>query len=34
MQVVTETPTLKAPAERFTGDLYLNPIPVPPRPHG
>ncbi len=29
MQVVTETPTLKAPAERFTGDVYLNPIQGP-----
>jgi quercetin dioxygenase-like cupin family protein len=29
MQVVTETPTLKAPAERFTGDVYLNPFQGP-----
>ena len=32
MQVVTETPTLKAPAERFTGDVYLNPIQGPDAP--
>lgn len=32
MQVVTETPTLKAPAERFTGDVYLNPIEGPEAP--
>ena len=32
MQVVTETPTLKAPAERFTGDVYLNPIQGPEAP--
>ncbi len=32
MHVVTETPTLKAPSERFTGDVYLNPIQGPEAP--
>ena len=32
MHVVTETPTLKAPAERFTGDVYLSPIQGPDAP--
>jgi quercetin dioxygenase-like cupin family protein len=32
MQVVTETPTIKAPAERFIGDVYLNPIQGPDAP--
>jgi quercetin dioxygenase-like cupin family protein len=32
MQLVTETPTLKAPAERFTGDVYLNLIQTPEEP--
>ncbi|GHE73387.1 cupin [Streptomyces spiralis] len=26
MELVTEAPTVKAPAERFTGDVYLTPI--------
>ncbi|MFJ8007394.1 (R)-mandelonitrile lyase [Streptomyces fagopyri] len=26
MEHITSTPTAKAPAERFTGDVYLNPI--------
>ncbi|MER5279156.1 cupin domain-containing protein [Streptomyces sp. NPDC002809] len=32
MELITSTPTAKAPAERFTGDVYLNMIeaPVPP----
>ncbi|MEV6192249.1 cupin domain-containing protein [Streptomyces sp. NPDC051920] len=32
MEHVTRTPTLKAPAERFTGDVYLNMIEVPVEP--
>ena len=32
MQLVTETPTLKAPAERFTGDVYLNLIQTAEEP--
>jgi Aldo/keto reductase family len=32
MQVVTETPTLKAPAGRFTGDVCLNPVQGPDAP--
>jgi quercetin dioxygenase-like cupin family protein len=29
---ISETPTLKAPAERFTGDVYLNMIATPAEP--
>jgi quercetin dioxygenase-like cupin family protein len=29
---VTQTPTVKAPAERFTGDVYLNMIEAPVEP--
>jgi len=29
---ITETATAKAPAERFTGDVYLNPIEAPSDP--
>ncbi|MGW7071789.1 (R)-mandelonitrile lyase [Streptomyces sp. NPDC054855] len=29
MEHITSTPTAKAPAERFTGDVYLNPIEMP-----
>jgi quercetin dioxygenase-like cupin family protein len=32
MERVTSTPTVKAPAERFTGDVYLNPIATPTEP--
>lgn len=32
MQHVSDTPTLKAPAERFTGDVYLNMIEAPAEP--
>ncbi|MFE6826520.1 cupin domain-containing protein [Streptomyces sp. NPDC057690] len=32
MEHITETPTLKAPAERFTGDVYLNMISTPVEP--
>ncbi|MFJ9680350.1 cupin domain-containing protein [Streptomyces sp. NPDC101194] len=32
MEHVTETPTVKAPAERFTGDVCLNPIESPTEP--
>lgn len=32
MEHITETPTLKAPAERFTGDVYLNMISTPAEP--
>ncbi|MBR8643580.1 cupin domain-containing protein [Streptomyces tuirus] len=32
MEHVTSTPTLKAPAERFTGDVYLNMIETPAEP--
>ncbi|MEV0493361.1 (R)-mandelonitrile lyase [Streptomyces atratus] len=32
MQHITETPTLTAPAGRFTGDVYLNPIETPTEP--
>ena len=32
MEHVTSTPTLKAPAERFTGDVYLNMIEAPTEP--
>lgn len=32
MEHLTETPTLKAPSERFTGDVYLNPIAAPVEP--
>ncbi|MEJ8672712.1 cupin domain-containing protein [Streptomyces sp. MS1.AVA.1] len=32
MEHITETPTLKAPGERFTGDVYLNMIEAPTEP--
>ncbi|MER5847735.1 cupin domain-containing protein [Streptomyces sp. NPDC002012] len=32
MEHITDTPTLKAPAERFTGDVYLNMIEAPTEP--
>ena len=32
MEIVTQTPTVKAPAERFTGDVYLNMIETPVEP--
>ena len=32
MEHITHTPTLKAPAERFTGDVYLNMIEAPAEP--
>ncbi|MEU6251342.1 cupin domain-containing protein [Streptomyces sp. NPDC047043] len=32
MEHITDTPTLKAPAERFTGDVYLNMIATPAEP--
>ncbi|MGW0864093.1 (R)-mandelonitrile lyase [Streptomyces sp. NPDC002611] len=32
MEHITDTPTLKAPAERFTGDVYLNMIETPTEP--
>ncbi|MGA5359159.1 (R)-mandelonitrile lyase [Streptomyces purpurascens] len=32
MEHITDTPTLKAPAERFTGDVYLNMIETPAEP--
>ena len=32
MEHITDTPTLKAPAERFTGDVYLNMIEAPAEP--
>ncbi|MFE5096521.1 cupin domain-containing protein [Streptomyces sp. NPDC056638] len=32
MEIVTQTPTAKAPAERFTGDVYLNMIETPSEP--
>ncbi|MEV7192493.1 cupin domain-containing protein [Streptomyces sp. NPDC093510] len=32
MEHITSTPTAKAPAERFTGDVYLNPIETPSEP--
>ncbi|MBP0459369.1 (R)-mandelonitrile lyase [Streptomyces montanisoli] len=32
MEHITATPTSKAPAERFTGDVYLNPIEAPAPP--
>ncbi|MFC9128886.1 cupin domain-containing protein [Streptomyces sp. NPDC057099] len=32
MEHITHTPTLKAPAERFTGDVYLNMIETPTEP--
>lgn len=31
MEHITDTPTLKAPAERFTGDVYLDMIEAPAR---
>ncbi|MFE1428224.1 cupin domain-containing protein [Streptomyces fungicidicus] len=32
MEIVTQTPTVNAPAERFTGDVYLNMIETPADP--
>ncbi|MPY47578.1 (R)-mandelonitrile lyase [Streptomyces acidicola] len=32
MEHITDTPTLKAPAERFTGNVYLNMIEAPAEP--
>lgn len=32
MEHITDTPTMKAPAERFTGDVYLNLIEAPAEP--
>ncbi|MFG2409544.1 cupin domain-containing protein [Streptomyces brevispora] len=32
MEHVLSTPTAKAPTERFTGDVYLNPIQTPTEP--
>ncbi|MFE7357462.1 cupin domain-containing protein [Streptomyces sp. NPDC057543] len=32
MEIVTHTPTAKAPADRFTGDVYLNMIETPAEP--
>ena len=32
MELVTHTPTAKGPAERFTGDVYLNMIQTPTEP--
>ncbi|MFI1293650.1 cupin domain-containing protein [Streptomyces sp. NPDC020792] len=32
MEIVTHTPTAKAPTERFTGDVYLNMIETPAEP--
>ncbi|MFD4259083.1 cupin domain-containing protein [Streptomyces sp. NPDC058534] len=32
MEHITSTPTAKAPAERFTGDVYLNMIEAPSEP--
>lgn len=32
MEHIISTPTLKAPAERFTGDVYLNMIETPSEP--
>ncbi|MFD3840690.1 cupin domain-containing protein [Streptomyces sp. NPDC058642] len=32
MEHITETPTLKAPAERFTGDVHLNMFASPTEP--
>lgn len=32
MEHLTDTPTLNAPAERFTGDVYLSPIASPAEP--
>ncbi|MFD9981456.1 cupin domain-containing protein [Streptomyces massasporeus] len=32
MEHITETPTVKAPAERFTGDVHLNMIEAPTDP--
>ncbi|MFJ9197590.1 (R)-mandelonitrile lyase [Streptomyces flaveolus] len=32
MERITHTPTLKAPVERFTGDVYLNMIEAPSEP--
>ncbi|MDQ1014442.1 (R)-mandelonitrile lyase [Streptomyces afghaniensis] len=32
MEHITETPTAKAPAERFTGEVYLNMIEAPADP--
>ncbi|MEU6764913.1 cupin domain-containing protein [Streptomyces sp. NPDC046853] len=32
MEHITHSPTMKAPAERFTGDVYLNMIETPAEP--
>ncbi|MFD4481707.1 cupin domain-containing protein [Streptomyces sp. NPDC058471] len=32
MEHIISTPTAKAPTERFTGDVYLNPIEAPTEP--
>ncbi|MDQ0753133.1 quercetin dioxygenase-like cupin family protein [Streptomyces africanus] len=32
MEHITETPTVKAPAERFTGEVHLNMIEAPAEP--
>ncbi|MFD6274406.1 cupin domain-containing protein [Streptomyces sp. NPDC060209] len=32
MEHITQPPTVKAPAERFTGDVYLNVIEAPTEP--
>ena len=32
MEHITHTPTIKTPAERFTGDVYLNLIEAPAEP--
>lgn len=32
MEHVPASPTVKGPAERFTGDVYLNPIETPGEP--
>ncbi|MET7636040.1 cupin domain-containing protein [Streptomyces sp. NPDC005078] len=32
MEHITSTPTIKTPAERFTGDVYLNLIEAPAEP--
>ncbi|GAA2584132.1 cupin domain-containing protein [Streptomyces roseoviolaceus] len=32
MEHITDTPTLRAPAERFTGDVHLNMIETPAEP--
>ena len=32
MDHITETPTIKGPADRFTGDVYLNMLQAPAEP--